>query len=387
MSTLTASEIADVTGTGVATIYYLVGLLVQTVFFGMYTILIWLSTRMLLERKLRSTVNQVMFGLTSLMYLLSAAYWVYSVADGIDRMHQLIAQATQPGLVLPAHTALTIWSPLFNSIIAINYVISDCVVVWRARIICLRHHRKYMWISIFFLICSARNVGIYIVFRIVGTAISPIANLDTTTGLGRGITIIQVVILFTSTLSNLSATGVVSATAYQHLRVEYAVFAQSRTSESSSRTNKILLLIVETGAAYSLVALIGLISTLVKLPEGTLGDIYAPVNVQIAGAYPSIVLLLVSRKNSLTDSSVVENTNSALNSGSRPVIFSTVAPSPGFDTSRNAVKIDFAHNRGSSVSSREPSGELKGEIEERLPLTPRRARGMHAYQGSDSTLL
>jgi len=41
--------------------------------------------------------------------------------------------------------------------------------------------------------------------------------------------------------------------------------------------------------------------SLIRLPYGTLGDLYTPLNVQIAGAYPTIVLLLVSSQRSLTD--------------------------------------------------------------------------------------
>jgi hypothetical protein len=41
--------------------------------------------------------------------------------------------------------------------------------------------------------------------------------------------------------------------------------------------------------------LVLLASTLIRLPNGTLGDIYGPVNVQLASIYPVIVFLLVTR--------------------------------------------------------------------------------------------
>ncbi|KAF7315673.1 hypothetical protein MIND_00082900 [Mycena indigotica] len=317
MGFVTSAEARQLDGAGEYIVYYWVGLTVQTFFFGGYTLLIWLSTRMLLERRLKTTVNQVMFGLTLFMYLLSLLFWVYSIADGVDRLQGFVDLAKNPGLRQSDHTPVTLWSPLINSVIAINYVISDGVVVWRARVICLRNHRKWLWISIFFLVCTAMGVGIWIAFRIIGTAISPIDHIAKNTPLGLGIDVIQVVILFTSTLSNLSATVVVSATAYRHWRLISGAFTQGKGE--SRRTNHILVLIVETGAFYCVLALIGLAGSVIRLPQGTLGDLYMPVNVQIAGAYPSIVLLLVSRRNSLNESTFIDSSTMAV--ASQPIRF------------------------------------------------------------------
>lgn len=40
-------------------------------------------------------------------------------------------------------------------------------------------------------------------------------------------------------------------------------------------------------------------STVIRLPIGTLGDLYTPVNAQLAGIYPIVVLLLVNQDRSL----------------------------------------------------------------------------------------
>ncbi|KAF8199815.1 hypothetical protein K438DRAFT_1671770 [Mycena galopus ATCC 62051] len=285
--------------------YYIFGLVVQTFFFGAYTILIWMSTRMLLERRLNTRVNQVMFGITTFMYLLSVAYWAYSVADGVDRMYQYIALAINPFQTIPDHTAVTQWSPLFNAVTLINYVLSDGVVVWRAWIICLRNHRKYLWVTIVFLGITAVTVALTVAFRVANLIVSPINDLPSGSILGAGINILQVVTLVTSLLSNLTATGVVWATAVGHWRTIRSTLSGTKTS--SLRTNHILLLVVETGVLYCISALVVLVSVLIRLPQGTLGDLYTPVNVQIAGAYPCIVLLLVSTKKSLNESSFADD--------------------------------------------------------------------------------
>ncbi|KAJ7141386.1 hypothetical protein C8R44DRAFT_974912 [Mycena epipterygia] len=327
---------AKLVGAGNGVMYFIFGLVVQTFFFGVYTVLIWLSTRMLLKRKLKTTVNRVMFGITTFMYLLSAAYWAYSVADGVDRMYEFIGLAVNPFKFLPDHTQVTQWSPLFNAVTLINYVLSDGVVVWRAWIICLRNHRKYLWITIFFLALTAITVALTIAFRIAGLVVSPINDLPKHSFLARWIDILQIATLATSLFSNLTATGVVGATAWHHWRTMRAAFSDKK----STRSSHILLLVVESGVFYCLSAITVLLSSLIRLPQGTLGDLYTPVNVQIAGAYPTIVLLLVSTQRSLNESTFSDDTYT----GSAPSKFGPSPTSTLANQSQNPASIHFAHN-------------------------------------------
>jgi len=344
---VSSSAILHHSGQGV--MYFIFGLVVQTFFFGAYTILIWMSTRMLLERKLNTRVNQVMFGITTFMYVLSAAYWAYSVADGVDRMYEYIALAVNPFRATFDHTEVTKWSPLFNAVTLINYVLSDGVVVWRAWVICLRNHRKYLWITIVFLALTAITVTLTIAFRIAGVIVSPINNLPKDSILSRGVDILQITTLLTSLLSNFTATGVVAATAWRHWRTIRSAFSQGKAS--SLRTNHILLLVVETGVLYSLSALTVLAASLIRLPQGTLGDLYTPINVQLAGAYPTIVLLLVSTKKSLSESSFTDDEFSSSGSGStssQPIRFMKLGSNSTGTTSTTSgdlqKPIHFARN-------------------------------------------
>ena len=61
-----------------------------------------------------------MFGITTFMYLLSTAYWIYSVADGVDRINGLISLGKDPSLPQYPHTEVTKWSPLFNALVLVN---------------------------------------------------------------------------------------------------------------------------------------------------------------------------------------------------------------------------------------------------------------------------
>ncbi|KAJ7091854.1 hypothetical protein B0H15DRAFT_777783, partial [Mycena belliarum] len=259
------------------------------------------------KRTLSATVNKVMFGLTLFMYVLSVAYWCYSVADGANRLYSYIGLAINPAKVLPDHTQVTRWSPLFDALTLLNYVVSDGIVVWRAWVICLRKHRMFLWITVVLLGLTALTVLLTIIFRIVDLVESSISELD----VHRLIDIFQVATLGTSLLSNLSATGVVSVTAWlRMLRLAYALdwrtirSSFSDKKNTSSRSNNILLLVVESGVVYCLSAAH---ISFFNFVLADLGDLYTTVQVQIAGAYPSVVLLLVSTQRSLNESSFTDD--------------------------------------------------------------------------------
>ncbi|KAJ7699813.1 hypothetical protein B0H16DRAFT_1903136 [Mycena metata] len=340
-------------GAGTGMMYSVFDLVVQTAFFGMYTILVFFATRSLLERKLKTRVNKVMFGIITFMYLLSAVYWAYSVAEVVDLIRSFINLAKNPAMIQPDHTAVTQWSPLFNALTLLNYVLSDGIVVWRAWIICRRDHRKYLWITIIFLVLTTLTVFLTIIFRVIGTIRYPIVYLPTGSYLLKGINVLQVTTLGTSLLSNLTATGAVGATAWGHWQTMSTTFSPGKSS--TLRTSHILLLLVESGVLYCLSAILVLLSSLIRLPLGpTLGDLYTPVNIQIAGAYPTIVILLVSTKQSLSESSFTEGSTSsaAFNPGpmpSEPIRFVKEGSVPMSTTPSH--RMHFASNPALSIVS------------------------------------
>ncbi|KAJ7693351.1 hypothetical protein B0H17DRAFT_1059849 [Mycena rosella] len=266
---------------------------------GMYTVLIFLSTRMFLKRGLKARTNQVILGITTFMYLLSAAFYAYSVADVVDRMQIDIYSPCNPHSVdftFP-HDAVTKWSDVFNAVVLINYVLSDSVVVWRAWVIC-RDRRKYLWITIGFLVLTAASVVCTIVFRIVALIESPLEKLAKGSSLNEGIDILQLSNLVWSLLSNLSATAAVGVCAWHHRQLIREAFKDTK----STKADKILILIAESGVVYCVATITTIISGSIRLPEGTVGDLYMPLSIQISGAYPLVVLLLANAQQSLSES-------------------------------------------------------------------------------------
>ncbi|KAF8199816.1 hypothetical protein K438DRAFT_668203 [Mycena galopus ATCC 62051] len=279
--------------------YYIFGLIVQTFVFGVYSILNFMSTRMLLKRGLKTKTHRVLFGITTFMYLLSAAYWAYSIAYVGDRMQVYIELATDKTDFASNTDAVVKWSPLFNASVYINYVLSDGIVIWRAWVICLRSHRKYMRIPIFFLVATSLSVLTTIGLRIATLNVPDMPHL------AEAMNIAQISTVSTSLFSNMSSMGVVGVTLWRHWLIIRAAFPDKK--QRTTTANSALILIVESGVLYcaSTVALILFSVIPGPLPSGIrLGDLYAPINIQLAGAYPSIVLLLVSAHGSLNSSTL-----------------------------------------------------------------------------------
>ncbi|KAJ7680660.1 hypothetical protein DFH06DRAFT_1163848 [Mycena polygramma] len=349
---MASSSTSQIASTGESIIYDIVGLAVQTLFFGVYTVLTVLSTRMLLKRGLKTRANHVMFILTIFTYSLSTAYWAYSVTDCVDRMKDYIQVAENLEELSNEHDTVTKYSPLFNALVLVNYVFSDGVVVWRAWIISFRNYRKYLYVTIVFWVLTAVTVTSTIVFRIIALIQSPYAQLPDSSYLAKGINILQMCNLVFSLISNLSATAVVGTTAWHHRQSIRAAFADNK---KSTKADRILVLVVESGLLYCVSGLTVLVASLIRLPHGTLGDIYTPINVQIAGAYPPVVLLLVSMQRSLNETTFLGTFEGS--TPSRPIQFGGSAPS-GDQNRAHVLSIQFASNPELSRTRRGSEGEI-----------------------------
>ncbi|KAJ6499013.1 hypothetical protein C8R45DRAFT_100859 [Mycena sanguinolenta] len=272
-------------------LYLTVSLVVQTLVFGVYTVIITLSTRMLMKRGLKIPANRILLAITIFMYLLSGAYWAFRVADLISRIQIFIEN---PQTLQAVSTPVTHLLTLFNALPLINYILCDGVVIWRARLLCSDDHHKHMYLPLFFLGLTTVAVAGIIGLRTASTVIRGISKKPTFVD---AINVLQVSVINMSLISNLSSTGVVGITAWQHRQAIRDGF------NKTSKGDQILRILLDSGVLYCLAQCFGLAATFIRLPYGTLGDLYSPVNYQIAGAYTPIVLLLVSAQKSMSEMS------------------------------------------------------------------------------------
>ncbi|KAF7315810.1 hypothetical protein MIND_00097100 [Mycena indigotica] len=272
--------------------FFVFSLVAQTLFFGLYTLLVFLSTRALLRRQQRDTTRSVLIFVTLVLYIISTLYWSFSIALVADRVDQaVLASQRSQGSNIGRDDFVVSWSPVVNAAILLNFIISNGILVWRARLICHRALRQYLLVPTGLLGLTIITLLTLVILRFVAFAQSP-------PGVPTNIVdIIQTLTLAFSVACSLSTAAVVGATASRN-RKEFGV-AFPGGEFQFSRPDQVLGLVAESGVVYLFFEVLLLISSVVPLREGTLADLYEPVAVQIAGAYPSALLLLIIASESL----------------------------------------------------------------------------------------
>ncbi|KAF7376474.1 hypothetical protein MSAN_00063100 [Mycena sanguinolenta] len=268
-------------------IQFVFGLVAQTFVFGAYTLLICLSTRMLRKRGLKAWDNRAMLMIILFMYLLAAGYWASTIAFTADLLR---AHVNVTAVFITGRDEIIQWLPLFNAIALINFIISDGVVIWKARAICQHQLKKYLWISMGFLVLAAIAVVLTISFIMVLENRPESVSLDPR--------LVQAFVLGLSLLSTLSATALLVVTARRNQPISSMDFGKD------TKSGQVLTMATTVGLIYSLLTLLALISAFISLPHGgVLAEIYYPISFYIASAYPPIMVLLIETSCSLTETS------------------------------------------------------------------------------------
>ncbi|SJL02427.1 uncharacterized protein ARMOST_05754 [Armillaria ostoyae] len=147
---------------------------------------------------------------------------------------------------------------------------------------------------------------------------------------------LQVANLVMSLLTNICSTSVVGIKAWRHRHWVTSELQLKRNNITTA--GRIFTLLVESGIIYCLSGAMVLIATVIRLPFGTLGDVYTPVNVQFARIYPAIVILLVTYRGELNET----------------VMFASQGQSNAPADVSNLDTIEFGNNPHANSPSGEP---------------------------------
>ncbi|THU80954.1 hypothetical protein K435DRAFT_938502, partial [Dendrothele bispora CBS 962.96] len=258
----------------------------------MYVALMPMFIYIMLKRGLETKMQKFLFWMSLFMFLLATVYWVLSFWTFIKAIQVTFFS---PELHLNQDDQFN-FLPMWSAIVLLNYVITDGVVVWRAWTLCQDESRKVLYSAIFFLICDSLSVLATIILRLL-LYINHDTNTPINKHLIRAIDIAQVSNLVLSSLTNIISTSTVSVKAWRFRHEIKQTLSASHSRQSAGM--RVMVLLVESGIIYCLSCITVLVAILIPLKVGTLGDIYTPVNVQLAGMYPVAVLLLVSGEYSM----------------------------------------------------------------------------------------
>ncbi|KIK62792.1 hypothetical protein GYMLUDRAFT_990247 [Collybiopsis luxurians FD-317 M1] len=257
---------------------------------GIYSVLIPVSSYIMIRRGLATRARKILFGMTIFMYLLSTVYWIASISTLIQLIQAWFLSPDPDARSAPNYL------PFFNALSLVNYILTDAVVIWRAWVLCSADGKAALGVCLFMFflanISVTATIGIRIAMMIINTQTGLLFSRLT-----HGINVTQVATLVMSVLTNSLATSLISIKAWKS-RAEIREDLDA-AGDTRARAGKVFALLIETGVLYSLSCITVLISTVIPLKEGTLGDLYTPVNTQLAGIYPVAVLLLVTENRSV----------------------------------------------------------------------------------------
>ncbi|KAA1469630.1 hypothetical protein DENSPDRAFT_634201 [Dentipellis sp. KUC8613] len=253
--------------------------LCETLLFGMYSILFFVSGYVLLFKRSYSKKSLLMLAAILVMYSASAIHWAISMAILLSSLRD----NSTPSLVLMNQSE---WLAIVY-LPSVNYFLSDIIVIWRAWLICERNTRLFLLP----LLCSA---GV-IVLIIVSIAFEP---SPARAGYGSGFVISMDTLIASFGLTILSNLWVTSLTAWKAWK--YRRFIRSQFVEGSTRTNseKVLALLVESGALYLCIWVAYLT---VFLTDTDASAIFDGAIIQLVGIYPTIIIVLVCFSMTETD--------------------------------------------------------------------------------------
>ncbi|ESK89953.1 hypothetical protein Moror_751 [Moniliophthora roreri MCA 2997] len=273
----------------------------QTLLYGVYITLMPFSIYFAIKKGLGTPIRRFLFIATLAMFLFSTVYWALKIRVlmelimYLDKIPTALSDAESPKKPTGIRSTSSVEN-IFGAIVLINYLLTDGVVLWRALVLCGSESKRLLRISLFFMVWCTLTVTSTIAIRFaLELTSSEVPRFKTLT---RAIDVCQVGNLIASFSTNVIATFVIALKAWRYRRwVLSELWAVGK--KKGAGAERVLVLLTESGLFYCISGVMVLVASLIRLPVGTLGSIYTPVHVQIAGIYPIIVFLLVNQGKSL----------------------------------------------------------------------------------------
>ncbi|VDC04992.1 unnamed protein product [Peniophora sp. CBMAI 1063] len=352
---LLADQAADLRAAGFILEYSLIGIVVESLLFGVFLTLYAFSTKILFHKGLNNASYRGMFAVTTAMAIASTSYWGISLAIVIKNLRDILVNHPSLSIsdrfdmanvnVLKLYIA-EVYLPM------VNYWFSDAVVVWRAWT--LWPQRKWLVLS-FPMFCLFAS---FVTNLAVGGMKVRALHHDSDAW-EYSMSYLQIASWSLSLGTNFFATLAIAWKAWAFRRN-----ISENLGESSSRTRveKVLAMLVETGVLYFLTQLAVVVSWFVLLP-GTVSawasDLFGEAAAMLAAIYPTVVIVLVSLDNVVLD-----------------MARTRVSPAPSSSgiTARNDTHMSFAGNPSETLSAYPGSEEEKSRF---APLSVGVLSSMH----------
>ncbi|KAJ6555298.1 hypothetical protein B0H10DRAFT_1220361 [Mycena sp. CBHHK59/15] len=267
-------------------------ILVETVLYAIFTVLITTSSYILTTRGLRSRPSKMMLAITLVMYGLSTWDWAIDIHLLRDDLKVFLpADLIQPppdhARRLKVNAALHISQAITNNI---STMLSDMVVCWRVYVVYGRNKRVLcMAVALLFalfcgiLLCNLTQIGLAFPSVVPLHLLSP------------GELVIDIVTLILSALVNIWATSMI---AYQAWRCRREIRHYLKDTTNRTFAESMLVLFAESGTVYTILWILKNIIILPVIEDTAYTDYASVVMYQMTGMYPTLIIILVALKKS-----------------------------------------------------------------------------------------
>jgi len=295
---LTDPERATLKAFGQASLGNLAGFVISTLFYGIFVLLFSLSTASIHCQRVRSRATWTMFGTTVLSFVLATLQWTTSFTQSTMQfrwrlLNLLVDPQAFNRIYLTGGTGFFTGNQVENWLLLAVQLVTDCVVIWRAWVLCTR--RRWLIIP-------------PLVF-LLGTAVTSFAflGLDSKT---HGTLVYSTEERAKGALLNTTGTLSMATNLCSTLLIAYMLWLCRKTwnmcTEGGwSQAQEVLLIIIESGAVYSVLQLIVVLTLNEQTEFGTPLSYFRTAvwkaYVQATAMYPTTVLLLSKQKRSLSN--------------------------------------------------------------------------------------
>ncbi|KIP02296.1 hypothetical protein PHLGIDRAFT_38560, partial [Phlebiopsis gigantea 11061_1 CR5-6] len=250
---------------------------------GIFVVLMPISTFLLVKRGCNTRNRAIMLVLIWTMFTISTAHWAVHLAFLVTKVKTTVV--VNPG-------SLRATADLMNAIALLNFWISDAVVVWRTWVVCKEEFSKVVLSVVYSCLCfTAIGIMMTITLRIIDNVQTQgQRRVEKKSATDQALDVVQMVSSGFSMLTNLSATSVFGIYAWKYRKF----LRENLENKQTTRMERVLLVLVESGAFYTLYTVFSIICSGIRVSIGTIGDVTNPALVHISGFYPTLVITLVT---------------------------------------------------------------------------------------------
>ncbi|KAI0309534.1 hypothetical protein OF83DRAFT_1179517 [Amylostereum chailletii] len=277
-------------------------LLLETFLLAVLTVSVVASIYVLSSKGLRSRPRLPMLTLTLTMYTMSAAVWAIDVESAWNELNVVIPLDLAGGDDTASGDDAGIYLSLTENIfVAVIFVMSDSVVLWRACVIWGMHKGMCIF-SVVLILVQICSWVVYEIGIVVSNSVSATPASFRVLGSLSGITDLSALGCSLSLAANVWATAMIAYKTWKHRR-EVRRYLSNRTRKSAVET--VFLLLVESGALY---ATVWIVFTVLEVKSSiAAGASSAVTNAeyvwvsgmnQVPGIYLTLVIIIVALKQS-----------------------------------------------------------------------------------------